>query len=190
MNTQKQITALNHLYSRLDNSINKLKISSGLNCPAGCGMCCLKNDIQASSTEFLPLAVDLLKQGTAETWYDKAIADTSGVCVLFTGVPQQSCTQYENRGLICRLFGYAALRNKYGVPGISACKVLKGTPAFDSASKYFTSHKKGPLIDEYYLKLAAIGGRFPLEYFPINKAIGKALENILMRDQWKRGCAA
>ena len=88
------------------------------------------------------------------------------------------CSQYEHRGMICRLFGYSARLNKYNRKELITCKVIKTEQAenYISASAKINVDGEVPVMSEFYLKLYYIDPFLANEFMPINKAIQWALE--------------
>ena len=118
--------AVETLYTELDGRIASFQGWSGLGCKFGCGKCCLKPDIEASPLEFLPFAVALHQEGLADEWLKKLDASSS-ICVIYNEGQGGAglCSRYLHRGLICRLFGFSARLNKYGVRELVTCQVIK-----------------------------------------------------------------
>lgn len=153
--------------------------ASGMGCPSGCYLCCLKKDICASPLEFLPLAYHLYKAGRADAFYDQLEQQPENtICALFQplGLNGSGCSEYAYRGLICRLFGYAATRDKMEQKRLVTCKTLKETTAYQQMK--LSTMAKAPLFPDYYMKLAAIDFRLANEQLPINMAIKRAIEMV------------
>ena len=170
------------LHQALDEDIQAFQSVTGLHCRFGCGRCCLKPDIEATPLEFLPLAVELYREGKAETWL-KSLAGSGPVCQVFnadqTGAGK--CTRYADRGMICRLFGYSARRNKYGAKEIITCTIIKDEQAgaYSAASEKVAEGMAVPLAADYYSRLRGIDPALGSVPLPINKAIARALETVL-----------
>lgn len=160
--------------------------ASQLTCPSGCSLCCLKKDISASTLEFLPLAYHLYKTHQADAFYDRVEqTEEQSICSLFSpiGINGGGCSEYEYRGLICRLFGYAATHDKQGQNRMVTCKTLKATEAFQLMKPAIL--KLAPIFPDYYMKLAAIDWQLANEQLPINQAIKRALELVLTYFQYR-----
>lgn len=158
----------------------KFSEKSGLSCTGGCFHCCTKKDIFASPLEFLPLAYSLYKSGKAEEVYERLESmQDENLCLLFSPFSDhgKGCTQYENRGLICRLFGYSSSRDKQGKTRLITCKILKETEAYSGLTP--ASLGKAPLATDYYMRLSSIDYRLAGEQLPINRAIKRAIEIVL-----------
>src|SRR5690606_16689828 len=115
---------------------------SKISCFKGCGHCCTNPKVSASVLEFLPLAFELYLSGKAEETLD-ILSSSAGdsYCILLKKMSIDAeagfCTDYENRGLICRLFASSARRNKNGEKELLLCKKIKDgkKEEFDNASK-------------------------------------------------------
>ncbi|MBS1488269.1 MAG: YkgJ family cysteine cluster protein [Bacteroidetes bacterium] len=178
-----KINAVQSIFDQLDRAIASFQNETSLHCQWGCGKCCFKPDIEATVLEFLPFAHHLYQQGLAEAWLTKTSESDSAVCLILN--PTQSgaglCSQYAHRGLICRLFGYAARTNKYGEKELVTCSIIK-TEQVDQIEKANEKIKLGlpvPVMHEYYMQLASIDFDLSRDFFPINAAIRKAIEKVL-----------
>jgi Fe-S-cluster containining protein len=157
----------------------KFSKKSGLNCASKCHLCCLKKDIPASLLEFLPLAYHLYKTGRAEDFYNRLEKlPANDLCLVFSALNQAGgCSEYAYRGLICRLFGYAANRDKQGQNRLVSCKTIKETPNYAQLTSQLIG--KAPVMAEYYMQLAAIDFKLANEQMQINQAIKRALELVM-----------
>ncbi|WP_372775932.1 YkgJ family cysteine cluster protein [Mangrovibacterium sp.] len=165
----------------------KFSKTSGIACASKCHLCCLKKDISASPLEFLPLAYHLVKNGQADAFYDRLeILPKNELCILFSAIGDHAggCSQYPDRGLICRLFGYAANRDKQGQSRLVTCKTIKESTTFSEIKP--AQMKKAPIMSEYYTKLAAIDFNLANEQMQINDAIKRALELVLTYYMYRR----
>lgn len=165
----------------------KFSKTSGLTCASKCHLCCLKKDISASPLEFFPLAYHLVKTGQADNFYDKLerLPDND-ICVLFSALGETpgACSNYLYRGLVCRLFGYSANRDKQGQFRMVTCKTLKETVVFQQLQP--KTIEKAPVVTEYYMQLAAIDFALANEQLQINKAIKRALELVMTYYLYRR----
>jgi len=167
------------LYTELDTQIASFREWSGLGCKFGCGKCCLKPDIEASPLEFLPFAVALHREGATDEWLAKL--DTAGpICVIFNEGQGGAglCSRYLHRGLICRLFGFSARRNKYGRKELVTCQVIKTGqgPAYQRAEETINEEGSVPVLTAWYARLRELDPVLGDQLLPINQAIRKAIE--------------
>lgn len=132
--------------------------------------------------EFLPLATELYRQNQALLWLEKLDTVDSPVCVLLAPRRQGGfCSQYHQRGLICRLFGFSARTNKHGLNELVTCDVMK-TEQAEAFAVVRTKIEGGdfvPLMRQYYMQIYAIDVELARVFYPINKAIQKAIEIVL-----------
>jgi len=182
MTLPEKIAAVEQLFVELDACLARFQQNIPIHCPPGCGKCCLKPDIEATVLEFLPLAMHLFRQGKAEAWYEKLKTEPPALCILLH--PMQTgkgmCGSYPHRGLICRLFGYAVRTNKYGKPELVTCQVLRTQPGYTRAETIAQTGNDVPHIRNWYLRLQVIDPVLGNERLPINEAICKALEVVML----------
>ena len=130
MSIESKVRQVEHLFERLDGEISKFQSDTNLHCIAGCGKCCTTPNIDASPLEFLPWAFHLFLNGDAETVLAKLKVKQSSICHIYQPLSlldsnSGSCGDYQYRGLICRLFGYGATKDKYGALRLATCKIIK-----------------------------------------------------------------
>lgn len=175
-------TKVRALHQELDHAISDFQDASGLHCLFGCGKCCLKPDIEATPLEFLPLAVSLYREGIAEEWIDSVLTE-GPVCKVFNEEQGGAgkCSRYADRGMICRLFGYSARKNKYGRKEILTCSIIKEEQAgsYNKASDAVNADLDIPLATDYYTRLSGIEPDLGSTLLPVNQAIHRALEVVL-----------
>lgn len=185
MSIIRKVKAVERVYQRLDQEIAKFQSNTGLSCMAGCGACCQKADIEATVLEFLPFAYYAFMQDKAEETLEKLKSHPSSICHLLkmtvVGSSAGLCSDYVYRGLICRLFGYAAARDKYGNLRLVTCSKIKE----QQAQKYAESIEKikagmeVPVMSQHYSRLSSIDQELTRKFYPINVAMEKAIEMVL-----------
>jgi len=125
-----RIARITQIYSEIDRQIETFQQASGLQCPSGCGKCCENPEVETTPLEVLPLALELLRRDEAEHWLDKA-SENARVCIFYQPDPliagNGRCGVYAWRPSLCRLFGFASIKNKYDRPELAACKIHKQT---------------------------------------------------------------
>lgn len=181
---EEKVKQIGDVFARLDKAIGSFQGATGLHCKWGCGKCCFKPDIEATPLEFLPFAYHLYQQGQAEHWYTRLQQEAGNVClILDTQQPGAGlCSQYAHRGLICRLFGYSARTNKYNQRELVTCQIIKSeqTALYEAAvEKIDGGDLPVPVMNEYYMQLRSIDPDLGQEFYPINLAIRKAIEQVL-----------
>lgn len=186
MSIARKVRSVERLFELLDREITTFQSETKLHCVAGCGHCCTKPDIDATPLEFLPFAFHLFLHGKAEFTLDKLREDQSAICMIYSQLSmidtdRGSCSEYKHRGLICRLFGYGASRDKHGELRLATCKIIKEGQA-QAYQETVASIAKGlhvPIFSDYYHKLAQIDFQLGNKIVPINKAIEIAIEEVL-----------
>jgi uncharacterized protein len=183
MRLEEKVEAVMKVFEILDQQISAFQTETSLHCKFGCGKCCFKPDIEATVLEFLPFAYHLYHQGQAEQWLTNINESNSSLCLILN--PTQSgtglCSDYQNRGLICRLFGYSARTNKYGKKELITCQIIKTeqSEAYQQATVKIEAGTQVPVMNQFYMQLHAIDFELTQEFYPINQAIKKALETVL-----------
>jgi uncharacterized protein len=177
-----KVRAVRRVFLKLDREIAAFQRDTGLHCLSGCGECCRKPDIEATPLEFLPLALSLYDEGTAETWLE-ALRGNTGLCHAFRPNITQFgglCNVYPDRGLICRLFGFTARRNKEGDPELVTCRLIKEQQAeqYEEAMHKIRHGKHVPVMSNYYSLLSSIDPEL-VRFYPINEAMARAVETVL-----------
>ncbi|MBK5277765.1 MAG: YkgJ family cysteine cluster protein [Bacteroidia bacterium] len=183
MNLSEKIRAVEEVFKKLDEEIASFQKDSTLHCKFGCGKCCYKADIEATVLEFLPFAHYLHREGKAEEWLSKLTSSDSSICHILN--PTQGgtglCSEYIHRGLICRLFGYSARTNKYGKKELVTCQVIKTEQgaAYENTVSKIEGGGEVPVMNEFYMQLHGIDYELTRDFYPINKAIQCAIEEVL-----------
>ena len=182
MDLPEKVRAVEEVFQKLDDAIVKFQTTSTLHCKSGCGRCCFKADIEATTLEFLPFANYLYQQGKTEEWLEKLAESDSSICLILN--PSQAgaglCSEYPHRGLICRLFGYSARTNKYGRHELVTCQIIKTEQAmaYQSAEREVGEGAEVPVMSEYYMQMHGIDMDLARDFYPINQAIQKAIETV------------
>lgn len=185
----EKIKAVEQLFSLLDQEVNDFQGATGLHCASGCGKCCFKADVESTILEFLPLAWQLYQEGVAADWMAKLKTNLSPICVNLSPSSsyQGRCSNYAHRGLICRLFGYSARRDKHGKAQFVTCTVIKSEQKelYEAAVAGIDGGLEIPLMTNYFMRLHGIDADLSREFYPINVAIRKALEVVLMHFSYR-----
>lgn len=195
MSIYKKVREVEKVFNTLNQHIALFQKESNLSCLASCGKCCSKPDIEASVLEFLPLAYHLYKEKKAFEVLEILQKHDSGYCIIlqpFLGQEDSGfCANYKYRGLICRLFGFSARRDKYGSKNLVTCKTIKENQnsEYNAASdKISRGEMDVPMMSNYSMMLNAIDFQLASRYYPINTAIKMAIENVLSyysyRSKW------
>lgn len=183
MELEEKVRAVELVFKKLDEQILSFKQSTALHCKAGCGKCCFKADIEATQLEFLPFAYYLYKNNLAYDCLDRLNNSNSSICHILNPTQEGAglCSEYNYRGLICRLFGYSARTTKYNQKEYITCQIIKTEQSenYAEAVKQIEHGLNIPVMNEYYMQLHAIDIDLSRDFFPINKAIKAALEVVL-----------
>lgn len=186
MSIEIRVNLVESLFAKLDLEISQFQEITTLSCVAGCGKCCNHPEIDASPLEFLPWAFHLFLNGRAETFLAVLNQNTSGICYIYNplSIVEQNggkCSDYKYRGLICRLFGFAANKDKYGAYRLATCKIIKDNQkeAFEKTTVSIHDGLSVPLFTDYYMNLSQIDFRLGNLIVPINQALIFAIEEVL-----------
>lgn len=184
MTIELKVKLVENLFHQLEKESSNFQQASGINCVSGCGKCCTYPNIEASPLEFLPWAFHMFISGKAEEMLTMLNGTHTLPCFLFTPVSlvdKGHCASYKYRGLICRLFGFAASRDKYGSLRLATCKIIKEGQAdnFRTTAEAITKGMYVPIFTDYYMQLNQIDFQMGNKILPVNKALKMALEEVL-----------
>ncbi|MDD3374728.1 MAG: YkgJ family cysteine cluster protein [Candidatus Omnitrophica bacterium] len=179
------ILQLLELFSKVDQRSSQLKNDSGIHCPDRCAQCCATAQVETTAIEMLPLAVELWRTNQADT-YLELIDATQGSrkCVFLNQDPDAPnngrCAIYTLRPLICRLFGFFTIRNKYGKYVYGGCKIIreKYPEAHQKAMSLIAAHTHPSLLTDYTIQIISMGCALDRKMVPINLAAKLALEKV------------
>jgi len=132
--------------------------------------------------EVLPLARKLYGQGDAEATYDRILQHLGAgndVCVMYRPDPvvagKGRCAVYSARPLLCRLFGFAARKNRRNQTEHCPCRVIEQVHPMG----IFRADAPGvkiPIYQDAFMRVACLAPDLGFQHHPINIAIRKALE--------------
>lgn len=169
------------LYADIDKSVAEFQLRSGLRCPAGCGLCCPTADVRVTVLEMLPIAHEILCNQDVEAWMDRLAAQPEGGrCTLYSEKQISDaghCGFYTKRPVLCRLFGYAAVRSRNGARALSVCKFIRrNNPQATAAAMAFAD--QAPCFVHYGSRVYALDPVLGNELMPINTALRRAIERL------------
>jgi len=186
MSIESRVKLVEELYKKLDLEIAKFQTQTKIGCIAGCGKCCTTPDIDASPLEFLPWAFHLFLNGEAKNVLDELTKKQDFLCHIYQplsplDISSGRCGDYQYRGLICRLFGYGAAKDKYGELRLATCKIIKEGQKenFDKSTAAINKGLPVPIFTDYYMNLSQIDFRMGNIIVPVNTALKLALEEVL-----------
>lgn len=186
MSIENKVKQVEKLFDQLEIEINTFQSQTGLHCISGCGKCCSTPHIDASPLEFLPWAFHLFLNHKAEEMLEQLNHETSSMCHIYTPLnvidsTVGSCSNYKYRGLICRLFGYAASKDQYGKLRLATCKTIKENQQknYKNTTEAIAKGLYVPVFSDYYMNLSQIDFVMGKKMMPINKALKYAIEEVL-----------
>lgn len=186
MAIESKVRLVEQLFENLEKEINTFKSKTHLECLSGCGKCCTTPSIDASPLEFFPWAFHLYLNGKAEEMLVELNSKIHSNCHLYLPLTlidstNGSCSNYRYRGLICRLFGYAASRDKFGKLRLNTCKIIKKDQQknYDDTIEAISNGLYVPIFSNYYMNLSQIDFRLGTTMLPINEALKIAIEEVL-----------
>jgi Fe-S-cluster containining protein len=170
------------LYEEVDRTTEAFRDAIGLSCPPGCGSCCSSTEVESTVLEALPLAEHLWSAGEAEQWLDRIAKSESATCVfygpneLFHGCGR--CRIYPWRPLVCRLFGYAAVRMKNGDLEMTICSFLRSRfkGIKEKADDLARSGFRVLVCSDEGMRLTGIDPTYGTKRLPVNQAVRDAIE--------------
>ncbi|MCJ7596382.1 MAG: YkgJ family cysteine cluster protein [Desulfobacterales bacterium] len=179
------------IYKEIDQRIGRFQVATGLFCPPGCGTCCESPNVEATALEVLSLAEEILLRREEERALN-AIEEKENQgdlrCIHHRPDGPDSekgkCSCYPLRPLVCRLFGFASRRNKFGEIELSTCKILKEKEpeAFRRAQIGLREGLKVPVYQDTFYRIASACPDKGFRSLPINQALKAALGYLY----WKR----
>ena len=188
----QKIASMREIFREVDEDEAVFQHAVGLECLKTCGHCCENPLIETTVLEMLPLAADLLEQGTIEDFYQLAEKQGfKGRCVFFQPEPDPDvpghCGIYEHRPLICRLFSSSGNADKHGHMRLVVCAQLKKAKAlrFQRAEADALAGRLAvPVMANYMMRAMAIDPGLGRESFLLNTAFRKAAERVLVHQKF------
>lgn len=170
------------LYARIDKAVAEFQLKSGLRCPPGCGSCCPSADVQVTVLEMLPVAHEILCSAQAPSWLEHlATNGETRRCLLYSDQPVPGaagkCGFYKWRPVLCRLFGYAAVRNRTGAMVLSVCRHIKQTDPRGAAAAAALAGE-APCFVHYSAQVYALEPALGTRLMSINTALRHAIERM------------
>ena len=182
------------IYREYDQCVLSFQVATGIRCPDMCGTCCQGLAVEATVLECLPLAYEIFNQGKEESIHlaiegKTELGDLS--CVLYCpdeDLPgNERCAYYEYRPLVCRLFGFAAQRNKKGEKELCLCRVAKkAESAKSNATEADTYLPLAPVFHDAFMRIASLHPELGPRLLPINMALKQSLEYIYWKHPGRR----
>ncbi len=173
------------IYRDLDRKTACLQLATGLCCPPECGVCCKNLEVEATVLEALPAAEEIYRRREEEAVLcaiEKAEKRGDSVCVLYQpdpDIPRNGrCRYYEFRPLLCRLFGFASRRNKFGDIELCTCKIIKESnpEAVQRAEMAVSQGFGGPDYHDAFMRVGSVDPGKGYRRLSINLAFKGALQ--------------
>lgn len=134
------------------------------------------------------IARSLVQAGRGEAALTQAREQT--ICIFYqAGRLPGGCTIYAQRPLLCRLFGYAAVRDKHGALELAVCHVHKEVQSAEAerARAWIADGNPVAVFADLQAPMDALDPTYATERMPINEALARALERDLLRAQFAGG---
>jgi uncharacterized protein len=171
------ITNVMEIFSKIDQQVAIFKLKTGLKCQGGCGMCCVNGKVYASAIEMFPAAHRILCQDDSQEWLERIQNQgVEGLCILYQkqGLDNnEHCAFYTWRPCVCRLFGFASVRNRLGKHILSTCRPLKDNHPKEVAKAIKQQHE-APCFTQFIPQLLNID-QSAVRLLPINDALKQAI---------------
>lgn len=182
-----KIRSVKRVFRQLAIHSSLFRKESKLQCISSCTACCAKPDIEATILEFLPAAYDSYLDGSyVEVLENIERYQSAGdnTCIFYQPLNGGGgCMNYQNRGMICRLFGFSSKLNKAGKREFVSCRFIK---EIADPSILQASIDKAPDMSAYYMKLFGIDPKLSIQYYLVNEAVRRALEMVLMHFHYRK----
>ncbi|MFH1868123.1 MAG: YkgJ family cysteine cluster protein [Candidatus Omnitrophota bacterium] len=182
---QFTVNKLLELYKEVDEKAANFISHVNISCPEGCGICCKGSAIETTVLEMLPAALYFWSVNEAENQLALLeAAKEPGQCVFFkpdSGTYADGrCGIYKLRPLICRLFGFFTIKNKYGKYVYGSCKIIKekSPEAYQRAQETLTNEHHPSEMTNFSIQILSMGLDIGRKMLPINTAASIAIEKI------------
>ncbi len=177
----ERVTAL---YAAVDSRILRVQCLGDIRCPPGCGACCQSANVEASVLELLPVALEFFRSGQLDRWLEAAHSAQGRTCLFHTPDKLQyghgRCAIYPHRPLMCRLFGYTAIRDKNDRPTLVTCRLInKLIPdKVATARRLVAQGAEIPFMTDVASELRGIDPHLGSALMPLNEAFSRAVDRI------------
>ncbi|MBF0253854.1 MAG: YkgJ family cysteine cluster protein [Candidatus Omnitrophica bacterium] len=182
MRVSETIRSLREIFDEVDRQASVFSARTGVRCPDGCGACCADSHVDTTVIEMLPLAERIWSQGMAGAVLERLRCAGEGLCVFYESGPAPvsggRCGAYQDRPLICRLFGFFTSRDKHGRYVYGSCRRIREQlpDAYQRASKLIAEGFHPSPMTDYSIRVLAMDSNLGRDLIPINRAMRIALE--------------
>ena len=184
------ICSVLELYSEMDRQTAEFRTATGLRCLPGCGQCCESSMPEVTVLELLPAAQELFSRREAQQWLERiASIRENERCVFYQPDPlipgNGHCDLYILRPSVCRLFGFAMIKNKDGNPELLTCRRQKkeDPSSVKAAQEAISRGMAVPSFDYFFFQIATFEHSLGRHRLPINRALHLALERYGLKVQ-------
>lgn len=181
----QKVFEVSRAYDEIESRIQSVISKTGNSCPDRCGICCSMQKVEATPLECFPIAYRWIREGREEAIHNllqDATNRGSRQCIAYLPDPEDPargrCGAYEDRPLLCRLFGFTANRNKIGIVRFSPCRVAREAEPETTAriSMALLSISDPPIYQDLFQRVAGIDPNHGYRLMSINEAIQEAME--------------
>lgn len=189
---ERRLAELGAIYAKIDSIQTECAITIAhngqpLRCPEECGSCC-----ETFVPDILPLEADYLAAWILRT--DPAQAQRLAgwdrnpalpPCPFYEADRKDGhCSVYPARPLICRLFGFSAIKDKEGREAFSLCKEMPSRASGRSWSDAEILNEFGtrlPVMADFTAEVLALSPNEAGKRLPLTEALPSALRRLLLR---------
>jgi uncharacterized protein len=129
------IEKLFSLYCETDASLALFQSTCGFTCPPGCGECCehFDPDVIPAESDYAAAYI-IYEKPSLLTLIESKDERKDGACIFYDSSNPFHCSIYPARALVCRLFAFSSVTNKFGGEHFHLCKktAYRGKSYFDS----------------------------------------------------------
>ncbi len=176
------------VFAEIDRQTAAFQQATGLHCPPGCGKCCEAPTVEVTVLDCLPYAIELHRQNQGDRALQQlatARATATTTCIFYAAdatIPGNGrCTIYAWRPALCRLFGFATVRNKQGQPALAACaehKVTQSDRIAQMQPALANQELAAPSFTQSATQIAELDPALGSQHLPINEAWQQAIERV------------
>lgn len=167
-------------WEEMDKSYETFHKLSLLSCPQGCSSCCKDHQVHTTSFEMLPAALRLFREDKTDSILEHIETYPPGRCAL---LHDDKCITYDERPSLCRLFGMGRIENKNS---FSICKIIKEqNPEQVKNLVTIEELKHIKSYGQLYFPLITLIPRNEAEEVPLNQALKKAIEKVLLYSNYQ-----
>lgn len=179
------------VYAQLDQQVAEFQMKTGLRCTDACGgVCCPTSRVSATLLEMIPAAHQILTRGEGMDWIDRIHSEPNNRCIFYSQDKPDGtaghCTNYPLRPAVCRLFGFATVRNRLGKRVLSVCSYLAKT-APDAVVCAQLQQDEAPCLSDVGIRMYGLAPSLGMELMPINQALEKAIYRLGIHMQMAYG---